>query len=343
MRTQRTGRRRLACLSVVVAALVPGVVACSGGTEVAVGDVKATDAASGPLDGHEVSVTVPTGRLDVLVAEPQDEIGDQHAADDGSLVRLTTTFHDTSVRQDVWAFAARRDLAEPVTLALQVGDDRYDVGVVRRALDDDVELAPGDAVVAVPEGVELDDVHLLVGYDGLEQSVSAADGTREPGPADALYADAQRGGSADCAGGRFQPSVDPDLRCRVGEARLLPYVPGPGWAADGRSWLVVSIGTELSEVQAGGATYVVDAVTDHSTYQGQPVAATFDENVDEFVYSAQLVFDVDSSDAADRRELRVALDYRMRLADGDSPAGGGPDHLRYDDTIVLPDATAVPS
>lgn len=340
MRTQRAGRRRPAHSALVVAVALLGIAGCSSGTELAVGEVDATDApAADGVDGHRVSVTVPTGRLDIVVAEPREEIGDQRAADDGSLIRLTTSFRDAEVRTDVWAFAAREGNAEPVTLALEVGDERYDVGVVRRGADQDNELAPDDAVVAVPDGVRLDDVRLLVGYDGLEQAASAADGTREPGPADALYDGAERGPSANCARGRFEPRVDPEFRCRVGEARLLPYLPGPGWAEEGRGWLVVSLGTELTEVRAGDARYEVGSVANRTTYQGESAAATFDERHDSVTYSAQLAFDVANGEAADRQGLRVALDYRLSLTAGDPPAGGGPDRLRYVDDVTVPDPT----
>lgn len=335
MRNRRASRRRPSGLALAIALAATGVAGCSSGTEITVGDVEATNAASGPVDGHRVSVVVPTGRLDVVVAEPRAEVGDQEAADDGRLVRLTTTFRDAEVRGDVWAFAAREGMAEPVTLALEVDGDRYNVGVVRRGSDADADLAPDDAVVAVPDDTDADEIRLIVGYDGLEQSVSADDGSREPGVADALYEQAERGPSTSCANGSFRPALPAEGRCRVGEARRVPYLPQLGWAEEGRSWLVVSLGTEVSGIRAGTARYVVDAVTDRTTYQGEPAAATIDERQDAGTWSAQLVFA--AAESADPSRIRIALDFRLRLVDGTPPAQGGPERLRYVDDVTLPD------
>jgi hypothetical protein len=330
--------RRSSLLVLLVALATSGLAACSEGEEIAVGDVAATTAVSEPLDGRTLSVAVPTGELEVVLAGPTDEVGDQHAADDGRLLRLSTTFHDAAVRSDVWAFAGRDGEAEPVTLALDVDDERYDVGVVRRGAAGGGDVAPRDAVLAVPEGVDLDDVTVVVGYDGLDQAVSAADGTRQPGPADALYDEQQRGRSTDCAGGQFDPRLDPQLRCRTGEARVLPYLPDLGWAEPGRAWLVVSLGTELGPVRAGGAGYAVADVRNETTYEGQPPVRIYDERTGAGTYSAQLAFDV-PADADGQGALQVRLEYRLALAAGDAPADGGADRLQYGNRVVVPPAT----
>ncbi|WP_341924886.1 hypothetical protein [Nocardioides psychrotolerans] len=56
------------------------------------------------------------------------------------------------MRRDVWAFAARFGAAEPIELAVRVGDTAYPVGVVRRGnarKDAAVETVPDDVVLAV--------------------------------------------------------------------------------------------------------------------------------------------------------------------------------------------------
>jgi hypothetical protein len=183
---------------------------------------------------------------------------------------------------------------------------------------------------------------VIVGYDGLEQSVSA-DGSREPGVADALYAEAERGPSITCGDGSLQPDLEVEGRCRVGEARRLPYLPQLGWAEEGRSWLVVSLGIDLSEIRAGSASYAVDTVQDRTTYQGEPAAATIDEQQDSDAgtWSAQLVFDV--AEGADPGRIRVALDLGLRLVDGTPPQRGDPEVLRYVADVSLPDPSRADS
>jgi hypothetical protein len=38
--------------------------------------------------------------------------------------------------------------------------------------------------------------------------------------------------------------------------------------------------------------------------------------------------------------LQVALDFGLRLVDGDPPAGGGPERLRYVESVTLPQPQA---
>lgn len=332
---------RVLAVPLVVALAAAGLTACSedGDDAIAVGDVAATEAVSEPLDGLTAWVTVPTGTLEVEVAEPATEVGEQQAVDGARLLRLTTAFQDAEVRADVWAFAAREGSAEPVTLALDVEGDRYDLGVVRHGASGGDDLVPDDALLAVPDDVELDDVAVVVGYDGLDQTVSPADGSREPSPADPLYDEEQRGRSVDCSDGLFRPRLSPQVRCRAGEARLLPYLPGLGWAERGRAWLVVSVGAEMAPFRVGAAGYAAGRVRNRTQLDDQDPVARFDEKAEDGSYSAQLAFDVPRrSDSTVAGALQIRLDYRLRLAAGDAPPGGGPDDIEFFKAVVVPAA-----
>src|SRR5690606_33295024 len=116
------------------------------------------------------------------------------------------------------------------------------------------------------------------------------------------------------------------------------YLPGLGWAEEGRAWLVVSLGAELGLVTVGGADYAAADVRSSTTYDGREPAATYDERAANGVYSAQLAFDVPRERGAED-ELEVRLEYALELAAGDPPAGGGPDRLQYRRPVVVPPAT----
>lgn len=316
---------------------------CAGPDEevVAVGEVE--EYSRGVAEGTEVSVAVPLGRVEATVGEPVTTLGDLEAPEGGSLVRVANRFRDGQVRDDVWELAARPGEARSVQLSLAAGDEDYLLGVVRVGDGSDAAAsvrAPQDLVVAVdgtPEELG-DDLALEVTYDEVTQSVSVPDGERAPGPADALYQEAPDPATlstTDC-----DPRVEPasaslrGLRCEVGAVRSLPYVPGLGWAEEGRTWLVVGAGVEVVSAELSGSTYGVGETGLEVVLDGQPPAAVLDPTGADGRASGQHVFDV----AADQPSGEVGLTATLELER--TGGAGGPAAaeavLEADAAVALP-------
>ncbi|WP_121256135.1 hypothetical protein [Nocardioides ferulae] len=312
-----------------------GLLTSCGADGLAVGDVEASEVATPPEGVKTVSVTVPTGTLDVSVAVPAQEVGDLQAPDGGSLLWISTDFQDMAVRRDVWSFAAREGAAMPIGLRVSVEGTTYPVGVVRRgaAGTDGGEPVPRDLVVALGERlVTQDDVSVEVTYDGLAQTVHLGDGSRDPGPADALYADAPRPGdlpTVPCANGPVRHGdLTAPMTCRVGPAFTVPYLPALGWAEEGRAWTVVGLGVDLPRVElaapgVAAGSYAVTGVESSPALSGQQPVEMLDETIDAqgARYAAQLVF---ASTPEVGGLLRIDLDYTLRLADSRGPGKNPP-------------------
>lgn len=345
MRHLRAATPRRIVTTLAALALVATTGACANAVGLDSGAVVATDGDAPAADGTVTSVTVPTGTFDLVVSRPVEKVGDQQAPGGGSLVRLTTLFHDADVRRDVWAYAGRDGASRSVDLTIEVDGTSYPVGLIRQGTHDPAppEAAPSDVVVAVSEAPDqIDEIRLLVGYHDLVQSIDATTGERAPGPADALYDvpdDPPHGPLVACTQGAFAGDVAAAMPvCRAGDARHLPYLPDLGWAEPGRSWLVVGVASRLAPLRVRGATYAADAVEQRSTISGAGPVAVLDETpVDPTGgSSAQLVFDV--ADTTSSTALRVILDHTLRLTDGN--AAGGPSSLTYRATVRLPAPTA---
>lgn len=305
-------------------------------------DVVATDAGAPAADGPVTSVTVPTGTFDLVVSAPSRQIGDQRAPDGASLVRVTSLFHDADVRSDVFALAGRGDAARSVDLQLEVDGTAYPVGLIRAGNHDPAppEVVPTDVLVVVQEAPDdVDEVRLLVGYDGLVQSLDAATGERLPGPADALYGvpeEVAPGPSVSCAGGRFLDDAgNATLKvCRVGDARRLPYVPDLGWAEPGRAWLLLTMKTQLPPFRSEGTTVGVERVLTQTSMRGRSASKVLTSTPvdDTGATTTLLVFDV--PDAASNPTMDVDLFYSFGLVEGE--AFRGPDALIYTATVRVP-------
>ena len=337
-RPPRLGPTLVACLLAAGAST-----SCGGSDEevVAVGDVEAYG--SGVAEGTEVSLAVPLGTVEATVGEPVTTLGDLEAPEGGSLVRVASSFRDAQVREDVWELAARSGEARSVELSLAAGDEDYLLGVVRVGDGSDAAAsvrAPRDLVVAVSGSPEElgDDLALEVTYDELTQSVSVPGGERAPGPADALYEEAPDPATlstTDC-----DPRVEPSsatlrgLRCEVGAVRSLPYVPGLGWAEEGRTWLVVGAGVEVVTAELSGSTYGVGGTGLEVLLDGEPPATVLDPTEDAGRASGQHVFDV----AADQSSGEVGVTATLTLEQ--TGGSGGPAAaevvLRADTEVDLP-------
>jgi hypothetical protein len=273
------------------------------------------------VDADPLRVVVPSGTLEVRVAPVDGRAGDLDAADDVSLVEVSTSFEDADVRPDVWRWAGRGDAARPVSVSLEVAGSRYQLGDARP--EGAGEPLAGSVVVGVPSGTDAKDVSVAVEYDDLVQVVHA-DGTREPGPADPLY-DTPAAGydrSRPCDDVRITPRLGSASGvCRVDAASAVPYLPKLGWAPEGRSWLVVDLAAGVGAVRVDGETAQTTSVDDRSALDGAAPKAVLSEATDvSSGWSTALAFDV----ATDRAPGALDVDVDLTL----QPLGGLPDGRR---------------
>jgi hypothetical protein len=174
-----------------------------------------------------------------------------------------------------------------------------------------------------------------VGYDDLVQVVHA-DGTREPGPADALYDDPAAGydRSRACDDVRLTPRLgSASAVCRVDAASSVPYLPDLGWARQGRSWLVVDLAAGIGAVRVDGETVQTASVDDRSNLDGEAPEAVLGEAKDvSSGWNATLAFDVATDAAPDALDVDVDFalqplggisDGRRVSLDATVPLGGG--------------------
>ena len=116
--------------------------------------------------------------------------------------------------------------------------------------------------VAVDEAPdEIGSMKLAVTYDGLTQTLDPATGEREAGAAAVLYDEPVADAEAACAADGFdREGVQLDLACLAGPPQRTPYLPGPGWAAEGRSWLVAGTVVSVDSVVVDGTSYDVESL-----------------------------------------------------------------------------------
>ena len=97
------------------------------------------------------------------------------------------------------------------------------------------------------------DVSFEVTYDGLTQTVSPATGDRDAGVAAPLYDEPTIGVEAPCTSEGFAtPQVQPDVSCVVNAPQRTPYLPGHGWAEDGRTFVLVTAFFTVDSVEVRG-------------------------------------------------------------------------------------------
>ena len=123
------------------------------------------------------------------------------------------------------------------------------------------------AVDQAPDDVG--DVSFEVTYDGLTQTVSPATGDRDAGVAAPLYDEPTIGVEAPCTSEGFAtPQVQPDVSCVVNAPQRTPYLPGHGWAEEGRTFVLVTAFFTVDSVEVRGTSHDVDEVTPRLTLDG---------------------------------------------------------------------------
>lgn len=327
-----TSPARAAAAATLAAGLALAGAGCSPDEQtIAAGTVVA---APGVVDGDDASVTVrvPTGAVRLGVADPAGAVGSDRAADGASLLALEVAFDRSAVRSDVADLARVPGAGSPVELAVEVAGERYDVGTVGDpdgavADDGSDERLGGDVLVAVEGAPDLDDVTVVVGYDGLDQRVALVDGAREPGPADPLYvAEREPRGPVTCDVDPAPRGVEVEgLACRAERMVSVPYVPGAGWAAEGNTWAVVPLVVSVTGVAttapatADRGAYTVTGADQTVALGGAPPVTELDvtETGDGASYTSRLVFSLGADTPLD---LELRRTYALRADSGAVPA-----------------------
>lgn len=258
--------------------------ACSGSDSdkqaVEIGTVLDTD---GTVEGQHVFVNLPTGRVDVVIGQPTDDLpvyDDTYdrAADGADLVGVQWNWDFQA------AFASMQDPAAEVVephIALVADGREYslDDASLRARDEDPVGQSTaaldysGAAWVAVEEGAQ--DLAISVEFDGVEQVADLGDPlghVTDSGPATALYTqpDELALRTLDCGAPRRRGAdtlADTNGQCLVDAARV-PYHPAVGWVASReQSWLVLRTSVRpdvfpdefrCGEGTLGEATYHLD-------------------------------------------------------------------------------------
>ncbi|MBM9459657.1 hypothetical protein JK386_07060 [Nocardioides sp. zg-536] len=199
------------------------------------------------------AVRLPIGVVRLFAGPAVEEIaarrvgkageGRVRAQDGARIVPLTWRFAPGLAYDDLIAHPLR------YSLAVVSDDERTELGeqdVDPRASAASGVPAEGAAVVVVDgDGRDLD---LVVTYEDVAQTVDAASGDLDAGRAAALYPDGPTtlGVAEDCDARRTRQARNLDagagsIYCRVGPLTRTSYLPGRGWAPDGRVWSAVTL------------------------------------------------------------------------------------------------------
>ena len=268
-------------MSRLVTLLVSGLVAVAGLTSC--GDQGAGAADGDVVEGHlsdrvtgdSAYVLLPTGRIDLTVGKPVDEVtadqagdGEKHTAPDGGAFVPVTWEHDPFGEGAVPVSVMGADPQE-ADVVMVSGDTRADLGAPYQLAGDQGTTDTGIGTLYVAVDGDGEEPTFEIVYDGLTQTVDPATGDREAGVAAALYAEPTMGVEAPCTSEGFTSGpIQPDVSCLVNAPQRTPYLPGQGWAEDGHSWLLVSVDITLSGVHVGRTAYDVRSVQPHLTVNG---------------------------------------------------------------------------
>jgi hypothetical protein len=320
-----------------------GLTACGDqGAASSAGDV-VIGHASDEVSGDSAFVLVPAGRIDLTVGEPLEELTDEQvgdgrrAPDGGSFVPVSWE-HDPFGEGAV-PVGVVGDRPQEAEVTLVAGETRADLGSPYRVVADKGTTDTGVSTmyVAVDRPADdLGDVTFEVAYDGLTQTVDPATGERDAGAAAPLYDEPTVGVEAPCTSEGFATSeVRPDISCVVNAPQRTPYLSGQGWAADGRTWLLVSVYLTLDDVQVGGTSYDVEDVMPRLTLGGtDPLPPDGRFGTPEMLdggLSGTWAFDAVGGGVSD---LTIALDCLLDKADDGGP-GPSTREVTLEQTIPL--------
>ena len=325
-----------------------GLSACSGpGPGAASASEVLPGRASVEIIGDYGFVLIPTGRLDLTLGAPTDDaVSADHVDDDedhappegGSWVPVHVE-HDPFGEGGV-PVGLIGGAPDPAGLALVIDGTTVDLGAPYRVVGEKgtADSGLGTVWVAVDEPPdEIESVELAVTYDGLTQTLDPVTGERQAGAAAALYDEPPVAAEATCASDGFdQDGVRLDLACQVGLPQRTPYLPGPGWADEGRSWLVVGSVISVDRVDVDGTSYTVETIEPSVTLNGSeplPPDGRFGRvDHDPSRVSGTWAFDA-SAQGPD--EMGIALDLVLEKGDVGDP-GPGVREVSVKQTVELP-------
>jgi hypothetical protein len=222
---------------------------------------------SDQVTGDSSYVLLPTGRIDLTVGAPVDEVtadqagdGERHEAPDGGAFVPVTWKHDPFGAGAVPVNVMGAD-PQDADVVLVSGDTKADLGAPYQLAGDQGTTDTGIGTMYVAVDGDGKAPTFEVSYDGLTQTVDPATGDRDAGAAAPLYGEATVGVEAPCTKEGFASGdVTPDISCLVNAPQRTPYLPGHGWAEDGHVWLLVGVDISLSSVQVRNAAYDVTSV-----------------------------------------------------------------------------------
>lgn len=310
--------RRLAATILTTGLLLgAGLTACGDqGSATSAGEV-VVGHSSDDVTGDSSFVLLPTGRIDLTVGDPTEElteeqVGDARRAPDGGSFLPVSWAHDPFGESGVPIGVIGAEPQE-AQVTLVVGETRADLGSPYRVVGDTGTADTGVSTmyVAVDQAPDdVGDVSFEVTYDGLTQTVSPSTGDRDAGAAAPLYDEPTIGVEAPCTSEGFAtPRVQPDMSCVVNAPQRTPYLPGHGWAEEGRTFVLVSAFFTVDSVEVGGTSSDVGEVTPRLTLDGaEPLPPDGRYGVPEQepgAASGTWAFDVDGEGPGD---LAIALD-----------------------------------
>ena len=269
--------RRLAAATLTAGLLLgAGLTACGDqGSATSAGEV-VVGHASDEVTGDAAFVLLPTGRIDLVVGAPTEKLTDEQVEDgrrapDGGSFLPVSWAHDPFGEGGVPIGVIGAEPQE-AQVTLVAGGTRADLGSPYRVVGETGTADSGVSTmyVAVDQSPdEVGDVSFEVTYDGLTQTVSTSSGERDAGVAAPLYDEPTIGVEAPCTSEGFAtPQVQPDVSCVVNAPQRTPYLPGHGWAEEGRTFVLVTAFFTVDSVEVQGSSHDVDEVTPRLTLDG---------------------------------------------------------------------------
>lgn len=262
------------------------------------------------IEGSTSEVVVPTGTVEIEVAEPRrsltaTETSDRQArtAPDGQVYLGVDWQFLPGVGLPDWWHVLMADPEQRITLTLRSGGETVALGDALPVADTPPDTnTSGDFFVLVQESA--DDVQVEVSFDGLTQVVGARTGDRESGDASVLYgASDPRPRPCDAAPTRRTRALT--TSCSLLTTRI-PYLPGHGWSESG--WQAVMLTTTTESREANRQQ--VKSITDASRFDGEkPVTS---QVADE----AEGVLSTTPIGSPTSRRLEIAREVFYRDADG---------------------------
>jgi hypothetical protein len=272
--------RLLAACLLVAAVLTSVLAACSDDVSSTVAGEVVPGRPSLGIVGDFGYVLLPTGRIDVVVGEAvsrvvrADEASDDldHETPDGGSWIPVHVAHDPFGEMGV-PVGLTGGSPQPAAVALVIDGETVNLGAPYRVVGEQGTADSGldNVWVAVGERPdEIESVQVAVTYDGLTQTLDPRSGDREAGAAEPLYVREADELTATCDPQAFSRArLSLEGSCAIGPAQRTPYLPGAGWADEGRSWLVVGAAVVVDSVRDGRRSFGIDSIQPRLTVDGQ--------------------------------------------------------------------------